>query len=115
MHTAVPYSREVLEFVETPLFSKILERYLSDEEYAELQAFLSEHPDAGDMIPGSGGVRKLRWAAKGRGKRGGLRVIYYLQLAQGQIWLLTLYRKNVKEAIPAHALKKIKEAIEDGA
>lgn len=105
----------MLEFVETPLFSKILERYLSDEEYAELQAFLSEHPDAGDVIPGSGGVRKLRWASKGRGKRGGLRVIYYLQLAQGQIWLLTLYRKNVKEDIPVHVLKKIKEAIEDGA
>lgn len=105
----------MLEFVETPLFSKILERYLSDEQYAELQAFLSEQPEAGDMIPGSGGVRKLRWAAKGRGKRGGLRVIYYLQLAQGQIWLLTLYSKNVKETIPAHVLKKIKEAIEDGA
>lgn len=111
----MPYSREVLEFVETPLFSKTLERYLSDEEYAELQSFLSEHPDAGEVIPGSGGVRKLRWASQGSGKRGGLRVIYYLQLAQGQIWLLTLYRKNVKEDIPVHVLKKIKEAIEDGA
>lgn len=105
----------MLEFVETPFFSKILERYLSDEAYAELQAFLSEHPEAGDVIPGSGGVRKLRWAAKGRGKRGGLRVIYYLQRAQGPIWLLTLYSKNVKETIPAHVLKKIKEAIDDGA
>lgn len=105
----------VLEFVETPLFSKTLERYLSDEEYAELQLLLSEHPDAGEVIPGSGGIRKLRWAVKGRGKRGGLRVIYYLHLAQGQIWLLTLYSKNVKADIPAHVLKKIKEAIEDGA
>jgi mRNA-degrading endonuclease RelE of RelBE toxin-antitoxin system len=103
----------VLEFAETPLFSKILERYLSDEEYAELQAFLSEHPEAGEVVRGSGGVRKLRWAVKGRGKRGGLRVIYYLWRAQGQIWLLTLYSKNVKETIPAHVLRKIKEAIDD--
>jgi mRNA-degrading endonuclease RelE of RelBE toxin-antitoxin system len=59
-------------------------------------------------------VRKIRWASKGRGKRGGLRVIYYLRLTQGQIWLLTLYGKNVRETIPAHVLRQIKEAIEDG-
>jgi len=66
------------------------------------------------MVPGSGGVRKLRWAAAGRGKRGGLRVIYYLRSARGEIWMLTLYGKNVREDIPAHLLKRIKEAIGDG-
>lgn len=73
----------MLEFIETPLFSRVVERYLSDDDYAELQVYLSEHPEAGDVIRASGGVRKLRWAVQGRGKRGGVRIIYYLKLAQG--------------------------------
>lgn len=109
----MPYNRTMLEFIETPLFTRILGRYLSDDDYAQLQVFLSEQPEAGSLVRGSGGVRKLRWAAQGRGKRGGVRIIYYLRLAEGQIWLLTLYTKNVKETIPAHVLKQIKEAIED--
>lgn len=64
-------------------------------------------------MPGSGGVRKLRWAAEGRGKRGGMRVIYYLRLARGQIWMLTLYGKNLRENIPAHTLRAMKEVIEN--
>ena len=70
------------------------------------------NPEAGDVIPGSGGVRKLRWGVVGRGKRGGIRVIYYLRSRQGQIWMLTLYAKNVAENIPAHVLKKIREEID---
>jgi hypothetical protein len=103
----------VFEFIETPFFTKIVEHYLSDDEYAELQVYLDEYPGAGDIVRGSGGVRKLRWAAQGRGKRGGLRVIYYLRRAEDQIWMLTLYAKNVKESIPAHVLRQIKEAIEN--
>jgi hypothetical protein len=64
-------------------------------------------------VPGSGGVRKMRWGAQGRGKRGGLRVIYYFRSARGQIWMLTLYAKNVRESIPAHVLKELKETIDD--
>ncbi len=64
------------------------------------------------MIPGSGGVRKVRWGVAGRGKRGGLRVIYFLRLRRGEIWMLTLYAKNVGDNIPAKVLKKIKEAID---
>lgn len=64
------------------------------------------------MIPGSGGVRKLRWRVAGRGKRGGLRVIYFLRLRQDEVWMLTLYAKNVTDSIPATVLKKIKEAID---
>ncbi len=85
----------MFEFVETSLFSKIAGRYLSDDELADLQAYLGEYPESGDVIRGSGGIRKLRWQARGRGKRGGVRIIYYLKLARGQIWLLTLYAKNV--------------------
>jgi len=63
----------MVSFVETKLFTRLVQEYLSEAEYAEMQSFLIEHPEAGDIIPGSGGVRKLRWRAKGRGKRGGLR------------------------------------------
>ncbi len=103
----------MFEFIETPFFTKALDRYLDDDEYRELQTYLNKHPESGKIVPGSGGVRKLRWAAAGRGKRGGLRIIYYLRLARGRIWMLTLYGKNVRESIPAHVLKELREAIED--
>jgi hypothetical protein len=99
----------MISFVETKLFTRLVREYLSDEEYAKLQQALLENPEAGVVIPGSGGVRKLRWGAAGRGKRGGIRVIYFLRTRQGQIWMLTLYPKNVAENIPAHVLKQIKD------
>lgn len=67
----------MLSFIETKLFSQIREDYLSDDEYAELQKALIERPELGSLIPGSGGVRKLRWSQPGRGKRGGIRIVYY--------------------------------------
>ena len=89
-----------------------MQQYLTDDEYGTLQQPLIVNPEAGDVIPGSGGVRKLRWGVAGRGKRGGLRVIYFLRLRQGEIWMLTLYAKNVADNIPAKVLKKIKEEID---
>jgi mRNA-degrading endonuclease RelE of RelBE toxin-antitoxin system len=103
----------MFEFIETPFFTKALEHYLDDDEYAKPQQHLNERPEAGAVVPGSGGVRKLRWAVAGRGKRGGLRVVYYLRSARGEIWMLTLYGKNVREDIPAHLLKQMKETIDD--
>ena len=72
------------------------------------------NPEAGNLIPGSGGIRKLRWRAPGRGKRGGFRVIYYAQTKQGMIWMLTMYTKNVAENISARVLRQIRKEIEDG-
>jgi hypothetical protein len=102
----------VLTFIETKLFSKLVVGLLSDDEYSRLQQALIADPETGDLIQGSGGVRKLRWGVKGRGKRGGIRVIYYARTRQGQIWMLTLYAKNVAESIPAHVLRQIKEEID---
>ncbi len=99
-------------FVETKLFTELVLDYLSDDEYAAMQQFLVVNPEAGDVIPGSGGVRKLRWGVAGRGKRGGLRVIYFLRRRNDEVWMLTLYAKNVADNIPAKVLKKIKEAID---
>jgi hypothetical protein len=102
----------MISFVETKLFTRLAQAYLSDDEYSKLQQVLLANPEAGPVIPGSGGVRKLRWAVAGRGKRGGIRVIYFLRTRQGQIWMLTLYPKNVAESIPAHVLKQIKDEID---
>ena len=90
----------------------MVSEYLSDQEYGNLQQELIEDPMAGDLIPGSGGIRKLRWKGSSQGKRGGLRVIYYARTKQGEIWMLTLYAKSVSENIPAHILKRIKEEID---
>jgi hypothetical protein len=103
----------MISFVETRLFTRLVQEYLSDDEYGALQQALLQDPEAGAVVPGSGGVRKLRWGVAGRGKRGGLRVIYFLRTRQGQIWMLTIYPKNVAENIPANVLRQIKEEIDD--
>lgn len=100
-------------FVETSLFSKLLADHLSDDEYRGLQSYLIERPDAGAIIQRSGGVRKVRWAAGGKGKSGGVRVIYYWVKADDQIVLLTLYGKSEKDDLSAAELKRIVKLIEE--
>jgi hypothetical protein len=102
----------MISFVETKLFTRLVQECLSDDEYSKLQQALLCDPEAGAVIRGSGGVRKLRWGVAGRGKRGGIRVIYFLRTQQGQIWMLTLYAKNVAESISANVLKQIKDEID---
>jgi hypothetical protein len=103
----------VLTFIETKLFTRLVDEYLSDDEYSALQWVLAADPEAGDLVRGTGGVRKLRWRTSGRGKRGGLRVIYYARTRQGEIWMLTIYAKNVVESIPANVLRRIREEIDE--
>ena len=81
---------------------------MNDVEFAELQAAMLADPEEGDVIPGSGGCRKLRWRTQGHGKRGGYRVIYFLRTAAGPFVLVTLYAKNVRENVEAGVLKKLK-------
>lgn len=102
----------MFSFIETKLFSQLCEDYLPDDEYAGLQEALIERPERGVLIPGSGGVRKLRWSGSGRGKRGGIRVIYYAKVRAGVLFMLTIYAKNEAENIPFHILRKIKEEID---
>ncbi|HLB48212.1 MAG TPA: hypothetical protein VJL59_14485 [Anaerolineales bacterium] len=103
-----------MEFIETSIFTKLIYTYLSDDEYLGLQVFLLKYPEAGKIVPGSGGVRKLRWAMAGRGKRGGARVIYYFKKPDSEIWMLTIYGKSQVENIPAHILRDIAEELKHG-
>jgi hypothetical protein len=85
---------------------------LSDEEYRLLQAHLVNKPDVGKVIPGSGGMRKLRWSAKGHGKRGGIRVIYYWFMSKDIILLLFAYSKNEQDDLTKEQLRQLKKIIE---
>ena len=103
-----------VEFIEAPTFTAIVAGYLEDDEYRALQLFLAGDPEAGDVMPGTGGFRKLRWAdrRRGKGKRGGLRVIYYHLSADAQIWLMTLYDKDEMADLSAAEKRALKAALE---
>jgi len=100
-------------FIETTTFTKLLPEYLTDDEYRLFQWYLLLNPESGDLIRGSGGVRKVRWGQKGKGKRGGIRIIYFWKKSDNEIWLLTLYSKNEKATIPGYILKEIAEEIKN--
>ncbi|HEY0490814.1 MAG TPA: transcriptional regulator [Telluria sp.] len=104
----------MLSIVETPRFVRMADTYWNEPDRLEFIDFIAGSPDAGAVIPGSGGLRKIRWGHTGRGKRGGVRVIYYNRLANGEIWLLAVYDKTVQENIPSHVLRQIKDEIENG-
>lgn len=99
-------------FVETSQFTALLDNYLNDDEYRKLQNSLLENPEAGVIIRGSGGIRKIRWAARGKGKSGGIRIIYYWAPTPERIYLLTLYSKGEQENIDAATLKRITKLLE---
>ena len=94
---AIGAYRAAMEFIETPTFTRLVTALLADEEYRALQNELLEDPERGDLIRGGGGIRKLRFALPGRGKRGGVRVIYYWAKDRHQVYFLVVYPKSRKD------------------
>jgi hypothetical protein len=103
-----------MEFLEAPAFTRYLSGYVTDDEYRELENRLAAAPELGDVMPGTGGFRKLRWAdpRRGKGRRGGPRVIYYYFPGEQQIWLMTLYDKDEASDLTLKEKQALKSAIE---
>lgn len=101
----------MLTVVETPTFAHQVDAYWGDTQREEFIVWIAHHHDSGDVIPGSGGCRKVRWSAKGKGKSGGVRVVYYNMIENGRLVLLLIYGKNVLENVPGPTLKLVQEKI----
>lgn len=103
----------IIIIVETSIFAKQVLKLLSDDEYRLMQAVLVNRPDHSPVISGSGGLRKMRWSLRGRGKRGGVRVIYYWAVEQEQLLLLLMYPKNVRDDLSPSQLRVLKKLVEE--
>ena len=101
-----------LVFKETPNFTRAISRLMSDDDYSLLQRALLQMPDVGTIIIGSGGIRKFRWAAKGHGKSGGARVIYYWAVSVETILMLDVYSKGHKEDLTEEEIKRLRQVVE---
>lgn len=102
----------MLTIIETPTFQKRASACWTTDEYEEFIVYVALNPDAGTVVPGTGGVRKLRWRGGGKGKRGGSRVIYYCSQRR-ELWLLTLYLKHQKENLSASELTEFRKAVDE--
>ena len=96
-----------MRFVETPIFTELVSKRLDDEEYRALQITLLLRPEQGPVIPGSGGLRKIRWSAEGRGKRGGFRIIYFWDKSSSTVYMLFLYQKNEQGDLSAAQIRTL--------
>ena len=103
-----------MEFIETPVFTKRIAEILTDEQYRSLQEKLVENPEAGKLIPRGKGLRKYRWAASGKGKSGGARIIYYLYLSDDKIYMLFPYKKSDQEDLTAEQMKILINYVKEG-
>jgi hypothetical protein len=102
-----------MEFVETPTFTRLIGDLMDDDDYACLQAALALRPNLGKIIPGGGGIRKMRWTGSGRGKRGGLRFIYYWQTADQRIWMLLVYPKSERDDLSQQQLRQLRILVKE--
>ena len=103
---------EYLEFIETPTFSRKCRELLSEDEYRLFQEYLTHYPDAGALIVGTGGCRKIRWGQQGRGKSAGVRVIYYYFCSDGQIFMLLVYPKSEKDSLTENEKSILKSIVQ---
>ena len=103
-----------MEFIEAPVFTRYVHEYLDDEGYGALQKQLAANPQAGDVMPGTGGFRKVRWAdpRRGKGRRGGLRIIYFYFESDHQVWMMTLYGKDEADDLTPSQKKSLKVALD---
>lgn len=102
-----------MRFVETPVFTDLVCRRLDDDDYRALQITLLLRPEQGPVIPGSGGLRKIRWGAEGRGKRGGFRVIYFWHRASATCYMLFLYQKNEQGDLSATQIRTLARLVRE--
>ncbi len=102
-----------MRFIETPIFTKELQHLLEDEEYRALQLALLIRPEQGVLIPGAGGLRKLRWSQKGKGKRGGCRVLYYWDKRQETFYMLLAYAKSKQEDLTPAQMKVLTKLVKE--
>jgi hypothetical protein len=111
--TLQAYNREhAMIFVELNPFLEFRRAHCSDEELRALQNILLERPDAGPVIPGAGGLRKLRWALAGRGKRGGARVVYYWHGKADRVYLVLAYAKNEQDNLTPDQARQLAKIVE---
>jgi len=102
-----------VRFVETPVFTGLDSKRLDDDDYRALQTALLLRPEQGPVIPGSGGLRKIRWSAEGRGKRGGLRVIYFWDKTSSTFYMLFLYQKNQQGDLSATQIRALARLVRE--
>ncbi|MBT8363806.1 MAG: hypothetical protein KJP23_03810 [Deltaproteobacteria bacterium] len=100
-------------FIETPIFTKLVTDLLPDDEYRKIQLALVLRPEAGKIIPGSGGLRKIRWKISASGKRGGLRLIYFWDVHEDRIYMLLIYKKSKQEDLNPNQLKILRNLVKE--
>lgn len=100
-------------FIETPMFTKVVLKWLPDDSYKQLQETLILRPKTGQVIQSSGGIRKMRWNVPGSGKRGGLRVIYYWDVPNHTIYMLLIYKKSKKEDLTPTQIKILRQLVKE--
>lgn len=111
-YAALTQNSPLFTVIETPTFSRLWPDYWEEDERGEFVSWLANNPQAGDVIRGSGGCRKVRWARSGAGKRSGVRVIHFNRLKEGVIYLLLIYAKGVQDSIDAGTLSKIRRTLD---